>query len=167
MRAKKKKSETLVCTGGRAHLEVLEVLEDPLPALLLVGGAGGRAAGLRRHGSSSLRRNPSSPLHATTRGGNGSLSSLREKKKILRERKETVESLVAFWRRAPSGLNLKFRIRTFDASGFVRGNPTGRTDGGPAGSLQLTRGGAILGCAARGAIKQPRAFAGLRASSSS
>lgn len=28
---------------------MLEVLEDPLPALLLVGRAGGRAARLRRH----------------------------------------------------------------------------------------------------------------------
>lgn len=35
---------------GRAHLQVLEVLEDPLPALLLVGRAGGGcAARLRRH----------------------------------------------------------------------------------------------------------------------
>lgn len=40
---------------GRAHLQVLEVLEDPLPALLLVGRAGGGcAARFRRHVPAAL-----------------------------------------------------------------------------------------------------------------
>ena len=42
-------------TEKRTYLEVLEVLEDPLPALLLVGCAGaGAARRLRRHGGGSF-----------------------------------------------------------------------------------------------------------------
>jgi hypothetical protein len=74
---------------------VLEVVEDPLPALLLVGGSRAGAGGLRRHGSGWLLRFVSAERGRRVKGGSSRV--------LLGGERETTERVSNFERlkRAP------------------------------------------------------------------